>query len=210
MKKFFFLLLLTASLNTAFSQDSSKYVNAMAATLQQFGTAKTTEDFAATAAKFQRIAEAEKTKWLPYYYAALIKARMGIENMGDADKLADEADTLINKAQALNTNSENYCVVSMIATARVLVDPQNRYMIYLPQSEAAITNAIKADATNPRPYALQAAGTQKTPEAFGGGCGAAKPIAQKALAMYDNFKPASPLHPNWGKELVDEILKECK
>jgi len=184
----------------------------MASTLQQFGTAKTAEEYAAAEAKFERIAEAEKTQWLPYYYAALVKGRMAQQGMGgDIDKVADDAQALLDKAAALSpNNSEIFCVKYIIITAKLMVDPQSRYMQYMGAMTESLESAKKADPTNPRPYALQAIGLKNTPEQFGGGCAAAKPLAQKALDLFGSFKPASPLNPNWGKEMVEGIIKDCK
>lgn len=40
--------------------------------------------------------------WLPYYYAALVKSRMSMQGLGgDKDKVADEAEALLNKAEAI-------------------------------------------------------------------------------------------------------------
>jgi len=75
MKKVIILsFVLVNTFFAAFSQ-SDKFNAAMGSTLQQLGTAKTPEDMAAVAAKFERIGDAEKTQWLPYYYAAMVKAR---------------------------------------------------------------------------------------------------------------------------------------
>ena len=48
----------------------SKYEAAMMRGFEQMKSAKTAEDMAATSAFFERVADAEKDKWLPYYYAA--------------------------------------------------------------------------------------------------------------------------------------------
>ena len=48
------------------------------------------------------------------------------------------------------------------------------------------------------------------PEQFGGGCSTAKPELQTALDKFNSFKPASELHPNWGKARTEDLLKECK
>ncbi len=129
---------------------------------------------------------------------------------GDKDKVADEAQTLIDKAMAIEKSSENYCVVYMIVTAKLLVDPAGRYMQYMGPMNEALESAKKADPTNPRPFMLQAIGAKNTPEQFGGGCVVAKPLAVKALALYDSFKPASVLHPGWGKDQVEGIMTDCK
>ncbi len=212
MKKLILLTFITVSfIATSFSQNE-KYMAAMGSTLQQYGAAKTAEEMVVVAAKFERIADAEKTQWLPYYYAALVKARMSMEGMGgDKDKVADEATELINKAIEIDkTNSEIYCVKTMICYAKMMVDPMNRWMQYGAEANANLDEAKKIDATNPRPYVLQATSLKNTPEQFGGGCATAKPLAEKATKMLAEFKLATPLNPNWGKESIEAILNSCK
>lgn len=209
MKQLFIAVCMLVS-TVAFSQ-SEKYMQVMGATLQQMGSAKTGEEMVALAQKFERIGDAEKTQWLPYYYAAILKSRMSMMGVGgDKDAIADEATALVAKAEAIEkNNSEITCVKSMIATAKMLVDPQARFMQYGMQANKFLEEAKKLDATNPRPYMLQAINLKETPEQFGGGCKTAKPLAEKGLALYNAAKSISPLHPNWGKETVEEILKNC-
>ncbi|MBS4043821.1 MAG: hypothetical protein KGZ59_08410 [Chitinophagaceae bacterium] len=210
MKKLIFLSFIGVSfLTTSFCQNE-KYMAAMGSTLQQFGAAKTVEEMNAVAAKFERIGEAEKTQWLPYYYAALTKAQMAFDAK-DKDKVADEATALINKAYELDkNNSEIFCVKTMICYAKMMVDPMSRWMQYGAEATANLDEAKKYDASNPRPYYLEATSLKNTPEQFGGGCASAKPIAEKAAKLLLEFKPASPLHPNWGKESIDALLNSCK
>jgi hypothetical protein len=33
---------------------------------------------------------------------------------------------------------------------------------------------------------------------------------QAALDKYASFKPTSELHPNWGKEITETLIKDCK
>lgn len=210
MKQLFITVCLFVS-TIGFSQ-SEKYMQVMGATLQQMGNAKTGEEMVVLAQKFERIGDAEKTQWLPYYYAAILKSRMSMMGVGgDRDAIADQAADLITKAETLEkNNSEITCVKSMIATAKMLVDPQARFMQYGMQSNQYLEEAKKLDATNPRPYMLQAINLKETPEQFGGGCKTAKPLAEKAIELYKLAKQISPIHPNWGKETVDEIIQFCK
>ena len=211
MKKITLLLFVAISYQFSATAQADKFTAAMAATLQQYGQAKDAEVLTAVAAKFERIGDAEKTQWLPYYYAALIKATMSMQGWGgDKDKVADDAQTLLTKAEAIEKNSELYCIESMVATAKMLVDPQGRYMQYMNAMNGSLETAKKTDPTNPRPYMLQSVNLKNTPEQFGGGCSTAKPLAQKALALYEAFKPLSSLHPNWGKERVEAVIADCK
>jgi len=210
MKQLFIAVCMLVS-TIGFSQ-SEKYMQTMGATLQQMGSAKTGEEMIAVAQKFERIGDAEKTQWLPYYYAAILKSRMSMMGVGgDKDATADQASALIEKAEAIEkNNSEITCIKSMIATAKMLVDPQARFMQYGVQATKFLEEAKKLDATNPRPYMLQAINLKETPEQYGGGCKTAKPLAEKGLALYNAAKPTSPIHPNWGKETVEGILSTCK
>ena len=54
-----------------------KYVEAMKKNLAQLDAGKTSADFQAAANAFERIGDAEKTQWLPYYYAGLALTRSG-------------------------------------------------------------------------------------------------------------------------------------
>ncbi len=196
---------------TIFSQ-SEKYVTTMSSTLQQFNDAKTNEDLTAVAQKFERIADVEKTQWLPYYYAALVKTTMCLSGkVSDIDAMADEANNLLTKAETLEqNNSEIYCVKSLIATAKMIVNPQARYMEYGAKINQYIEKAKAADSTNPRPYYIQASNLFNTPKQFGGGCDKSKPLAEKALELFNNFKPVSNIHPTWGKEATEKIISQCK
>jgi hypothetical protein len=210
MKK---IIIIAAALMAFTAQaQNSKFEEAMGKALKEYGEAKTTEALIAVEAKFERIADAEKTQWLPYYYAALIKVNMSMSGTGgDKDKVADEAQALLDKAEALEkNNSEILTIKSLIQTAKMLVDPMTRYMKNGAEANKFLEMAKKADPNNPRPYFLQASSLRNTPEQYGGGCGAAKPLAEKAAELFASFKAASPLHPNWGKESNVGILASCK
>jgi len=71
MKKLLVFAVFVVSIVTTTNAQSEKYYSAMGSTLQQMADAKTAESWLELASKFERIAEAEKTQWLPYYYAAL-------------------------------------------------------------------------------------------------------------------------------------------
>jgi hypothetical protein len=210
MKKFLLSLSLLISIGV-FAQ-SDKYTEIMENSLKQYSEAKSADEMIAIAQKFERIAMAEKTQWLPFYYSSLIKARMSFMGIGgDKDVVADEAQALIEKAENLSKNNcEILCVKSMIATAKMLVDPQGRYMQYGMQMNQFLQEAKKADAENPRPYILEANNLINTPEQYGGGCNTSKPVAEKALELFTKFKPSSELFPNWGKDMIEQILNRCK
>ena len=167
---------------------------------------------------FQRIADAEKNQWLPYYYAALANVSaaymMSMGQMGMADKtdpIADKAETLLNKADELSKdNSEIYCVKKMIASLRLIGDPQNRYMTFGPAAEEALATAKSLNPANPRVTLLEAQDKLFTPEQFGGSKTEAKALLEDAVKKFEAFKPESTIHPSWGLRSAQYFLTQVK
>ncbi len=208
------LLAFTMIIGTLIYGQSDKYTKAMQTQMAFMDSAFSKGNFTEIANNFERIATAEKNQWLPYYYAAYLNVMktMAGDDKSNADANADKADELITKAEEANgkANSETQVIKSMIATAHMMVDPQSRWMQYGQASAKHIETAKELDATNPRPYYLEATGKMYTPEAFGGGKAIAKPIFERTLALYDAFKPASELHPNWGKKSAQQSYSLCQ
>ena len=208
MKEIFVTTTLSLMMFASMAQ-SEKYAPAMKKNLSTMDTAKGMEINTMLANSFERIGEAEKTQWLPFYYASLntVINAFSEKDKSKVDAIADKADELIEKAAALSANnSEIFVVKSMIASARMMVDPQSRWMQYGPVSSENISLAKQADPTNPRPVYLEGQAKFYTPEAMGGGKESAKPYLESALKMYDTFKPISDIDPNWGKQQVTQFL----
>lgn len=209
-------LLLTAAIFSAcmvFAQ-SDKYVNAMKANIARLDSVMQKQNFAELANNFTRIGDAEKTQWLPYYYASYCTALQALTEKDNSQKdaEADKATELVTKAETIleKENSETDVIKSMIATAHMTVDPQSRYMSYGPQINEYLEKAKQADPSNPRPYLLEAQNKFYTPEAYGGGKDAAKASFDKAKELFDAFKPETELSPVWGKLSLDYFLSLYK
>ena len=212
MKKITFTLVAILLVALSFAQNA-KYEAAMKKNIAQIDSARSNADlFMSLANNFERIGTSEKKEWLPYYYAAYCKinsAFMQKDGNGN-DPLADAAEKLVNKADSLMpNNSEISCLKSMVATLRMLVNPQQRFMQYGTIGEKALQAAIKQDPTNPRPHMLKGQNLKGTPEQFGGGCKTAKTHLQMAVDKFAAFKPASDIAPNWGKNYTEGLLKGC-
>lgn len=215
MKKLILAAAFIAASVLSFGQ-SDKYVAAMKKNMTAMDSAFSNPASLLTLSNnFERIAAAEKNQWLPFYYAALCQVNYAFMqmqgNMSAVDGIADKANALIAKADSLQpNNSEISCIKSMIATCHMIVDPMTRWQQYGEEIEKHNADAMKQDPANPRPHYLKGENLKGTPEQFGGGCGAAKPLLLKAQELFASFKPASELHPNWGKQRVDMLLNECK
>ena len=213
MKKIIFLAAIVCVASFAYAQ-SDKYAGAMKANIAQLDSMMQKNNSADIANNFIRIGDAEKTQWLPYYYAAyctIMQAFFEKDN-SKKDAIADKAAELITKAETIlgKENSETDVIKSEIATAHLMVDPQSRYMTYGPESAENLKKAASLDSTNPRPVLLEAQSKFYTPEAFGGGKDAARPLFEKAATMLESFKPETDLSPTWGKTSLDYFLSQYK
>ncbi len=213
MKKLIFASFLTALSLLSFSQ-SDKYVAAMKKNVTAIDSSfKNPENLLTLANNFERIATAEKNQWLAYYYAAFCQVNYGFmqQDKDKIDAIADKATDFIAKADSLMpNNSEISCIKSMIASCHMMVNPMQRWQEYGAESNGNMEKAMQQNPTNPRPYFLKGQGLKYTPEQFGGGCKTAKPELQTSLDKYAAFKPASELHPNWGKDRAEMLIKDCK
>lgn len=212
MKKILMLVAVISIANMLYAQ-SEKYTAAMKKNISLLDSAMAKGNAAELANNFERIGDAEKTQWLPYYYASYctILASYSNQDKGKTDAMADKAQQLINKSEQLagRDNSETAVIESMIASSRLMVDPQNRYMQYGPIAAGYIVKAKELDPTNPRPVYLEGTTKFYTPEAFGGGKVPAKEIFNVALGMFDTFKPAAELYPTWGKSSALYFISLC-
>lgn len=207
-------------LSIAATAQSDKYMNAMQTNIAVLDSTKDPATLTNLAGTFERIANAEKTQWLPYYYAALADISAAVAYFSDPaitnkaekmDPLTDKAEVLINKADELSkNNSEVYVIKKMIATMRMMADPMSRYMTYGPIAAQALATAKQLDPENPRIYILEAEDKYFTPEQYGGSKAEAKTLFETALKKFDTFKPQSEIAPHWGRNEANYFLSQMK
>ena len=211
MKKIFLLIALTAISLNSFA-DGGQYMNAMKKAVSMTDTTSSAAGLQSLSNHFQRIANVERTEWLPYYYAAYCIAGSAFVQK-DKDKLddyLDNAEALLNVADSISpNNSEIYTVKAMIAQGRIAVSPMKRGKKFGTIANDFGKRAMELDSTNPRPYLLKGTGLFYTPSMFGGGKDKAKPVLEVALTKYGFFKPASEIAPHWGLDRVKKMLAEC-
>jgi hypothetical protein len=213
MKKYIFFFLAAAGLQlTAFSQ-SDKYVTTMKNNLSMFDSAKTVEDYTKLANTFERIGDAEKTQWLPYYYAGLALTTSGwMPELKDKDANAARINALCDKAETIVTSdadkAEILSIRNMSATQQMMVDPQTRWMSYGQTAGQHLQKALTLDPGNPRLYYLQGMSLFGTPVQFGGGKDKAKPVFEKAVQLYKDARPKE-LYPRWGQKQAEDMIVQC-
>ena len=209
MRRSLSVILSLLFLTVAIADD--KYEKEIKKNLEKIDECETPNDFIKLANNFERIAVAEKDKWLPYYYSAFVYILASYADSSNSrkDTYLDKSEKFNNIADSLQpNNSEIYTLKGMISQARMQVDPMNRWQKYGAEATNNFTKAMQIDTLNPRPEYLIGVGLYYTPKQFGGGPTTAKPILEKSLAKFEKFVPENEIMPKWGKEQVVEYLKQ--
>ena len=190
-----------------------EYYQAMGESLGQYATCQSVADFQALGNKFQMIANAEKSEWLPLYYHANCYIIMSFmeQDATKKDGYLDVAEkSVTSMLEMVPAESEAFTLQAFYLVGRLVVNPMERGQEYSGLSAQALGKALALDATNPRAQLLQlqmdmgsAQFTGQDPKSF---C----PKAKELVANWDNFKPKSPIHPNWGKDQAEGVVKGCE
>jgi hypothetical protein len=191
------------------AKPKAQFTTAMEVNLKMMDTASTAATYTMLANSFERIGTTAKTYWQPFYYAALCYTLIAADESQDIsniDPLTAKAESYLAKAGEISKdNSEISALQAMIINIQIMVDPMGRFQNNSMQSGALLDKAKQQNPLNPRPYLIQARTTLKTPEAFGGGEAVAKPMLEKALAKFREFKPDNAMAPNWGQAVAQKI-----
>jgi hypothetical protein len=194
---------------------SEKFTKAMEGLVPAVDTVRGAEQLTELANSFERIANAEKTQWLPFYYAALCYVNIANgyfqeEKLEMIDPILDKAEPMLNAADALEqNNSEIALLKKMFNTARMMGDPMTRYMTYGTAASTALEIAKTLNPGNPRVYLMEGIDKYYTPEQYGGNKEEGRKLFEEAERLFGEFQPASPIHPNWGRKMVNYFLNEA-
>ncbi len=213
MKKVILLLTAVSFVFTSMA-GGPEFQQAMGKTLAGYADCKTIEDFQGLANKFDRIANAEKAEWLPLYYHAhcyIIMSFMEQSDMAKKDEYLDVAETSVNKMiEMVPDESEVYALKAFMLTARLVVDPMTRGQEYGILSGQAVGKALGLNPDNPRAKYINISNEMGTAQFFGSDVSKYCVQAKELLENWDEYKPVSPIHPNWGKDQVEGIVESCK
>ena len=206
MEKLILILMLTFS-NCLFAQGN--YEEGMNKAFQLWDDGKVNE----ASAYFERIAAAEKENWLPNYYVALVNTTAAFKT-----KDSEQVNALLTKAQsALDKemdkdpkNVELLVLQAMIHTAWIAFDPMTNGQKFSGKVMQLYAQAEVISPNNPRVSFSKARFEMGSAQFFGTDI---QPICERienSITLFDNFKPETPFHPNWGKKQAEEMLKTCQ
>ena len=105
-------------------------------------------------------------------------------------------------------NVEVYALHAFHLMARLAVNPEERGQTYSMKTQVALGQGMAIDATNPRLRYVKLSTDMGTARFFGSDTSEYCDIALQLQTDWDQFEPASPLHPSWGKDLIDGLIRE--
>jgi len=190
-----------------------EYYQTMGETLGQFATVRSVADMQALGNKFQMIANAEKTEWLPLYYHAQCYILMSFmeQDATKKDGYLDVAEKSVTRLlEMAPAEAEVFVLQAFLLTGRLVVNPMERGQEYGALVGQANGKALAIDPTNPRAKMMKIQMDMGSAPYMGQDPKSFCPQAKELLANWDNFKPKSPLYPNWGKDQLEGILKRCE
>jgi len=191
-----------------------EYYQAMGETLGQYANCQSVADFQALGNKFEVIANAEPTEWLPLYYHAHCYILMSFMEPTDAakkDSYLDVAEKSITKLiEMVPAEAEVLVLQAFYLTGRLVVNPMERGQEYGGLVGQATAKAQAIDPTNPRAKMMKIQMDMGSAPFMGLDPKSFCPQAKELLASWDDFKPKSPIYPNWGKDQVEGLVKGCQ
>jgi len=190
-----------------------RYTSAMKSAIDMMDQAKEPGEFVECANQFERIATAEKSRWMPYYYASYSLVVMSFDESdgGKKDQVLDRAQELLDRALELEPEeSELHVLQAFLYPSRIMVDPMGRGMTYIEKMFSELETAKNLNPENPRIYFLEGVNKVNLPSSMGGGADAAKPILEEALQKFESFRNEDPLWPNWGEEAIRAELEKLQ
>lgn len=189
------------------------YRQAMEESITSLNQASVAEQFLAVANRFERIAQAEKDQWLPWYYAAYatLNRAIQVKEVGEKDKLLDKAQQYLDEATTVEENeSELVALQGYVHTIRVTVDPATRGQQLAPLATQTLSRAVQMNPDNPRALFLLGQMRYGTAQFFGANTTEACQLITQAVAKYESVVVKDALLPAWGHENARQMSEQCR
>ncbi|MEZ4887132.1 MAG: hypothetical protein R3E32_20545 [Chitinophagales bacterium] len=190
---------------------SPDYVASIQNLMASIEDASNIEELQNAAQEFAQLTTTHKSNWEAMYYTAYCYISMCAQERVPAQKAIylDQAQSYIEAAKQLTNNAELHILQAYLyqcrANANINMSAANAASLV----KASLAEAQKMDANNPRIYFLKAQNLYFSSSALGG-LNTACPVIQEAIQKYETYQPATPISPNWGKNMTQEMYAVCQ
>jgi len=202
------LVIIIAIIATSITTAQDQYVKGMQKAFELWGAGKTAE----ASNLFERIASAESDNWLPFYYAAQVNtvASFGEKDEAKLTQQLEKAQEFTDLAKAISPDNPEIMVQqAMVYTAWVAFDGATHGMTLAPKVASIYAKAAEIAPDNPRVIFSKAEWDMGSARYFGSDVTPYCKDVARSIELFDNFKPESEFHPNWGKERALATLESC-
>ncbi|GAF04121.1 hypothetical protein [Saccharicrinis fermentans] len=185
------------------------YEEIMRNNIKQMYKVQTARELQAISASFYRVANKEQDKWLPLYYASYSLVRIAFFVKADEEiaRHLDVAQSYMDRLLEFKPKESEIYVLQALLYSMRITGPASG-MKYSILSNSSLDRAEELDNENPRLYYCRANNIYHTPTMFGGGKKKAKPLFEKANALFNQQSPKGDLWPSWGQWHTQEMLKQ--
>ena len=162
--------------------------------------------------KFIRIGEAEKSKWLPFYYSSMtyVFKSFQLKDPMKKDEALENAQQQLNRAEVLEpVNSEISALQGFIYMIRLSVDPANRGQSMSPKAFAQFEKALALEPRNPRALLFKGQMLYGSAQFFGTGTESACQMISKSIEIFERSKKEQGIEPSWGLKSAMDYQKKC-
>lgn len=199
-------VLILLSINFTFAQ--SNYEKGMTKAFELWETNKTEE----ASNLFERIANAEKENWLPFYYAAQIQiiSSFNIKDLSILDAKLMKAQDYLNQATTWSPdNAEIIIMEALLKTSYIAFDGSKYAMTLAPKIEAFYQTAKQLEPNNPRVLLNHAEWKMGSAQFMGEDPKIYCVEVEKALLNFENDSHDVPFYPKWGKDRAQKLVADC-
>ncbi len=203
---------ITISFSALAAQPSAAYVSSMQQTISLYDSVKKLADYQDIANQFERIAAAEKSEWLPNYYAGLTYVYMSFVRGLEDDKRDEYLKTAtqhMEAAQALSANNVEIVVLEgYIKMAKVSISPMLRGPLMSGGVSALFGKAVKMDPKNPRANLMNGRWKMGMAGFFGSSTDEACAMVSNSIPLFES-EDQNGIAPHWGLNQAQAVSKNC-
>lgn len=206
MKKMITILIFAVGLSMS---GQTNYQEGMQQAFGLWGQQKNTE----AVNLFERIANAENSNWIPYYYAAQVEIISGFaeKDIAVLDANLKKGQIYLDKAMVLSEDNPELLVMqALLYTVWIAYDGETYGRKYAKKINKLYEKAEKIAPTNPRAVYCHAEWNIGSAKFFGDDIQPFVQDLEKSLDLFATFELPSAFYPNWGEDRAKILLENCK